>query len=133
MSANLTLVSVFVRDVARARAFYMEMLGLEPIPQLSSESFAFLKPASGSPIAIQDTSMLPQGIAAEPGGFRLDFEVDDLDATWNDWKAKGVAGLTEISDMGAGRVFFARDPEGNAIGVAQLYEPVRAMRKQMGM
>jgi len=133
MKAGLALVSVFVRDVARARAFYTEMLGLEPVPQLSSESFAFLKPASGSPIAVQDTSLLPPGVSAQPGGFRLDFEVDDLDATWSDWKAKGVEGLSEISDMGAGRVFYARDPEGNAIGVAQLYEPVRAMRKQLGL
>jgi hypothetical protein len=45
-----------------------------------------------------------------------------------EWKAKGVQVLTEVSDMGAGRWFRAKDPTGHVVSVYQLYPQVKAMR-----
>ncbi len=53
--------------------------------------------------------------------------------TGQQWKAKSVEILGEVTDMGAGRVFTAKDPEGHYIQVFHLYPGVREMQKQMGM
>jgi hypothetical protein len=41
--------------------------------------------------------------------------------------------LGEVIDMGAGRTFTAKDPEGHYIQVFHLYPQVREMQGQMGM
>ena len=133
MTASLALVGLFVRDLPRARAFYAERLGLEEVPQFSSDTFAFLKSAHGTPIALQTLDQLPPGANAQPGGAQLAFDVADLDATLRDWQAAGVPILTEIADMGAGRTFYALDPEGNLLGVSRLYELVREYRRSLGL
>jgi len=133
MNSSLILVSLYVRDLSGMQAFYREKLGLEVIPQLTGGGFVFLKPASGTPLALQDSAMLPPGAGAQPGASTLGFDVDDLDATYQDWKAAGVDVVSEIGDMGAGRLFYARDPEGNSLAVTQLYDAVRAVRRQLGV
>jgi hypothetical protein len=40
---------------------------------------------------------------------------------------------SEVIDMGAGRSFTTKDPEGHYIQVFHLYPQVRDMQKQMGM
>jgi hypothetical protein len=41
--------------------------------------------------------------------------------------------LGEVTDMGAGRTFTAKDPDAPYIQVFHLYPQVRDMQKQMGM
>jgi len=41
--------------------------------------------------------------------------------------------LGEVTDMGAGRTFTAKDPEGHYIQVFHLYPQVREMQNQMEM
>jgi len=41
--------------------------------------------------------------------------------------------LTEIIDMGAGRMFRAQDPDGRIINVYTLYPQVREFRSGQGM
>jgi predicted enzyme related to lactoylglutathione lyase len=60
-------------------------------------------------MSLQDLASLPPGVPAQPGGFELNFEVEDLDAAYQQWKAKGMEVLTEMMDMGAGRFFRAKD------------------------
>ena len=110
-----------------------EKLGLEVVPQFTGEGFVFLKPATGTPLALQDISMLPPGAGAQPGGCCLGFAFDDLDAVYRSWRASGGGVVSGIGDMGAGRVFYARDPEGNALAIAQLHPGVRAFRQQLGV
>src|SRR5262249_61026329 len=120
MNSSLILVSLYVRDLPGAQAFYTEKLGLEVVPQLTGGGFVFLKPARGTPLALQDAAMLPPGTGAQPGANSLGFDVDDLEATYHDWRAAGIEVVSEIGDMGAGRVFYARDPEGNSLAITQL-------------
>lgn len=129
MNHTFGMLGLYVQDVEKAKDFYTEFLGMKLIPEFSSPSFVFLQPREGTPIALQDVAALPPGVPAQPGGFELNLEVEDVDAAWQEWKAKGVEVLTEVTDMGAGRFFRAKDPEGHVLSVFQLYPQVKAMRQ----
>lgn len=131
--SSLVLVMLYVRDLARAEAFYREMLGLERVAQFSSDTFIFLKPEQGTPLALQAVSDMPAGMNAQPGATQLSFDVADVEAAYAEWRTKGIEVVSEITDMGAGRMFLARDPDGNTLSVSQLYDGVRAYRAQLGV
>jgi predicted enzyme related to lactoylglutathione lyase len=127
MNHTFGMLSLYVRDVEKAKAFYTDFLGMKLIPALSSPTFVFLQPTEGTSIALQDLAALPPGVSAQQGGFELNFEVEDVDKALQEWKAKGVEVLTEVADMGAGRWFRAKDPTGHVVSVYQLYPQVKAM------
>lgn len=134
MPAYLGLVMLVVDDVPRCTAFYTELLGFEVIKEFSSAGFVFLhSSAGGANLALQDASAQTYGIPLTHGGLALGFAVEDADATCRDWQSKSVEILEEVSDMGAGRMFAARDPAGNAIQVYHLYPQVLQVQKQLGL
>ena len=128
MNHTFGMLSLYVQDVEKAKAFYTEFLGMNFIPAFSSPTFVFLQPTEGTPIAIQDLNALPPGVSAQQGGFEINLEVEDVDAALREWKAKGVEVLSEVTDMGAGRWFRAKDPAGHVIAVYQLYPQMKSMR-----
>ena len=85
--------------------------------------------------ALQDATKENSGVGVPlaHGGIIPGFEVEDADAIYQQWKAKSVEILGEVTDMGAGRTFTAKDPEGHYIQVFHLYPGVCEMQKQMGM
>ena len=133
MASTTTLISIYCDDLPAMRAFYTERVGLEVVPFLSNESdFIFLKAASGTPIALRASSGRPAGMPSSAGCIEVGWDVPDIQAVYNDFKAAGVAVVTEIADMGAGLYFVAKDPAGNYLSITQLNEMVRASREQMG-
>jgi predicted enzyme related to lactoylglutathione lyase len=133
MASTTTLISIYCDDLPAMRAFYTERVGLEVVPFLSNESdFIFLKAASGTPIALRASSGRPAGMPSTPGCIEVGWDVPDIQAVYDDFKAAGVAVVTEIADMGAGLYFVAKDPAGNYLSVTQLNDMVRASREQMG-
>ena len=134
MSSHLGLLMLLVSDVPRSKAFYTEYLGLEAVPQFSSDEFVMLRSRTGgTSVALQDATKETYGVPQAHGGIIPGFEVDDADAVYQQWKAKSVEILGEVIDMGAGRMFTAKDPEGHYIQVYHLYPQIREMQKQMGM
>ena len=136
MSTQLGLVMVLVPDMSRAKEFYTELLGYEVVQALSSPDgdFLFLHAKTGGPnVALQDANKQNYGVPAEHGGIILGYAVEDADAVYQDWKSKSVEILGEVFDMGAGRIFTAKDPAGNYIQVYHLYPQVLEMQKQMGL
>ena len=136
MSAQLGLVMVLVPDMPRAKAFYTELLGYEVVQALSSpaEDFLFLHSKTGGPnLALQDANKETYGVPVERGGVILGFAVEDADAVYREWQSKSVEIQGDVFDMGAGRVFTAKDPAGNYIQVYHLYPQVQDMQKQMGL
>ena len=117
---KLGMVILFGRDLAGARRFYSETLGLPVIEELSGESFVALRPASGSSITLQDATTLPPGVAGQPGGMELGLAVEDVDAVHAEWQAKGVRLLTPPMDLPFGRTFLAADAEGHYLRVYRL-------------
>jgi predicted enzyme related to lactoylglutathione lyase len=134
MSAQLGLLMLLVRDVPAAKAFYTEYLGLEVVPQFSSDEFVMLRSRTGgTSLALQDASKETYGVPLAHGGIIPGFAVEDADAVYQQWKAKSVEVLGEVIDIGAGRMFTSKDPEGHYIQVFHLYPQVREMQNQMGM
>lgn len=121
MAYAFGMLALYVEDIKKATEFYTEFLDFQIVSDFSGPEFVYLQPAAGTPIAIQHTSALPSKVSSKPGGFEINLQVDDIKATWQIWKEKGIAGLTEISDMGAGLWFRANDTEGHILAVYQLY------------
>ena len=122
MPYQVGMLSIFVRDVAQSTRFYTDVLGFKLQEQFSNETFALGELAGGPNIALRSLDQLPAGASATPGGVEINFEVEDIQSAWQDWKAKNVTGLTEITDMGAGLNFSAKDPDGHCLNVYQLHD-----------
>lgn len=71
--AAVALVYLYVRDLARAAAFYTEALGLAFT--VHGEDWAEARLADGVRFALHGTAKDPQ----TPGTVRVNFETDDLD------------------------------------------------------
>jgi predicted enzyme related to lactoylglutathione lyase len=135
MTTRLALVTVLVQDMPHAKAFYTDLLGFEVIQDFSSPAGDFLflhSRASETNIALQDAIRTTSGVPLVHGGIMLGFAVEDADAVYREWQSKPVEILGEVGDMGAGRMFLARDPDGNYIQVYHLYPPVQNLQQRMG-
>ena len=63
MSSRLGLLMLLVRDVPRSKAFYTEYLGLEAVPEFSSDEFVMLRSRNGGTlIALQDATKETYGV-----------------------------------------------------------------------
>jgi catechol 2,3-dioxygenase-like lactoylglutathione lyase family enzyme len=120
------------QDLARARRWYSEKLGLEPVDERPGG--ILYRPAGGGEFA------LFQSAGASPGTFtQMGFEVDDIDATVTEMKRRGVVfeeveipglethnsiadieGNYPIKNSSGERAAWFRDSEGNMLGVGQL-------------
>jgi predicted enzyme related to lactoylglutathione lyase len=119
----------------RSKTFYTELLGFEAVPEFSSPTgdFLFLRSrTSGPDMALQDANIQTFGVPLAHGGLMIGFAVEDADAVYQDWQGRNVEILTEVGDIGAGRLFNAKDPDGNHIQVYHLYPHILEMQKQQG-
>ena len=111
-----------VTDVARARAFYGQTLGLkETMAHEFDASMWWIEYDIGAGTLALTNYTKP---AADHGGPNIAFEVEDLDAAIADLKAKGVKIVeccpgTTVMDCPTCRFFFIADPDGNGINIHQ--------------
>jgi catechol 2,3-dioxygenase-like lactoylglutathione lyase family enzyme len=121
------------QDLARARRFYAEKLGLQPVEE---------RPGGLRYRCAAGEFALFESVGAASGSHtQMGFEVDDLDAVVTDLSARGVVfeeydlpglrtvdGIAEVSGNypskgGRGeRAVWFRDSEGNMLGIGQ---PIR--------
>jgi catechol 2,3-dioxygenase-like lactoylglutathione lyase family enzyme len=117
------------RDLARARAFYSEKLGLEPIEERQG---GLLYRCRSGEFALFETAGAPSGAHTQ-----MAWQVDDIEATVSELRARGVVfdeydvpglstigGIAEIAgnypSKGVGeRAAWFRDSEGNVLGIGQ--------------
>jgi predicted enzyme related to lactoylglutathione lyase len=121
------------QDLERARAFYAEKLGLEPAEERDG---GLLYRLGDGEFALFGSSGRPSG-----GHTQMAFEVDDIEATVEELRGRGVMfeeydfpGLTTVNGIaevegnypskgGKGeRAAWFRDSEGNMLGIGQ---PIR--------
>src|SRR4051812_19478773 len=134
LSQGRTATRLPAQDLERARRFYSEQLGLEPVDERPGG--LLYRCARGGEFALFQSS------GASPGTFtQMGWEVDDIDATVAELKARGVVfeevdvpglrtvgGIAEIEgnypskNARGERGAWFRDSEGNMLGVGQ---PVR--------
>ncbi|HMA35072.1 MAG TPA: VOC family protein [Chloroflexia bacterium] len=113
MIQGLNFVMLHVPDVAEARAFFVDKLGLE----LEDDTPGFLQFKATHGGAALGVGQPPPG-AAE--GAELWWFVDDADAAHADLVAKGVTILEPPADQPFGRSLAIRGPGGQALYLLQL-------------
>lgn len=108
---RLSNVNLFVSDLERSYQFYTATLGLTVRTEFETPPTMRILDSGGCTLSLQpDETPWPAGVRR--GGVELDFEVDDIDATFLRLKAAGVQIETEPVDHEFGRNFDARDPDG---------------------
>ena len=107
---RVDFVSVLTQDLARARAFYADVLGLE----VETEGDSDMELRCGQvTLDVFDPSSIGQPFASSPAGLAL--RVEDVDAARAELESKGVVfdGETIVTDV-CKQAWF-KDPDGNAL------------------
>ena len=110
MITELAFVATPVTDMARARAFYEGALGLKPTHDFNGQWIEYTIPEGTFAITNIEPEWKPS-----PQGTSVAFEVDDLDATVEALKAKGIALDMGIFDTPVCRMAIISDPDGNHV------------------
>ncbi len=126
MISNISLVSVWVKDIDASLAFYTDVLGFEPKDDITfGEGFRWCTvvhpqqpelavhlTTPGEPLSqeLQDAIVRAQAGGGFPG---LGLQVDDCRATFEQLSAKGVEFLQEPSERPYGVEALMRDNSGN--------------------
>jgi predicted enzyme related to lactoylglutathione lyase len=123
---GLATVTLWADDVPAARAWYTEVLGIEPYFQRpDAENPAYVEFRLGDhqdEMGIIDRRYAPSGSSAQPGGAIVHWHVDDVAATIAALEAKGAAVYMPLTVRDSGFVTAAvQDPFGNIIGL--MYNP----------
>lgn len=113
-------VSLPVRDLARALAFYRDLVGLEPIPRPAlGVDGAWLAVGSAQVHLI----VTPPGVAVDepppslnPVASHVAFAIDDYAATLERLRREGLEVLETSPELGQ---MWVRDPDGHVIELIQ--------------
>ena len=115
---------ITVRSVARARAFYSDVLGgqvvLEENPCMVklANSWVIMNPGGGPTPDKQDISVVNYEFDNTLSTF-MNLRVADIQACYEEWSSKGAEFLTPPIDRGAEIRCYMRDPDGYLIEVGQ--------------
>ena len=122
MLKGLTTVSFFADDIAAARDWYTELLGMEPY---------FVRPVDGPPMYVEfricdyehELGIVDRRFAAadgpdKPGGAVIYWHVDDIRAGMERLESLGATVLEKPVERGPGFVTASVvDPFGNILGI----------------
>jgi catechol 2,3-dioxygenase-like lactoylglutathione lyase family enzyme len=113
-----------VRNIARSRAFYADVLGGEVVIESNpcvvqlSNSWIIMNPGGGPTPDKPEVELAANDSPNRVSSF-LNLRVADIDARYREWSARGAEFLTEPIDRGAEIRCYMRDPDGNLIEVGQ--------------
>ncbi|MCC8956452.1 VOC family protein [Bradyrhizobium sp. Pear77] len=114
MRVNRIVANVAASDVAAAKSFYRDILGLEPLMD-----FGWVATYGSSETMQVQISFASEGGSGTPVP-DLSIEVDDLDEALHRMQAAGIAIEYGPADEPWGvRRFFVRDPFGRLINILQ--------------
>jgi len=115
---RVDFVSFFTQDIARAKRFYTEVLGLE----IESEGEHDLELTCGQvTLDVFDPSSIGQPFAPSPAGPSL--RVPDVQAARAELESKGVQFDGETIETGVCHMASFKDPDGNALMIHRRYAP----------
>ncbi len=115
---HVDFVSFLTQDMARARAFYAETLGLE----IETEGESDMEFRAGQvTLDIFDPSSTGQPFAPSPAGLAL--RVSDVASARMELESKGVEFAGETIDTGVCHMAFFHDPDGNSLMLHRRYAP----------
>ncbi|WP_342362455.1 VOC family protein [Terrarubrum flagellatum] len=115
---NPNFLLLFVDSPKASADFYAGLFDRPPVE--SSPTFAMFALESGLMLGLWSRHTAEPRPAALAGGGELGLTVADagaVDATFSNWKARGVSMLQQPTDMDFGRTFVALDPDGHRLRV----------------
>jgi catechol 2,3-dioxygenase-like lactoylglutathione lyase family enzyme len=121
---GVDFVSVPTDDLAAAREFYGDVLGLEPssVWQRPGADPVGAEFENGTvTIALLDCGAL--GIEFRPSVAPLALRVDDVEAARAELESRGVTFKSDVIDSGVCHQAFFEDPAGNTLGLHHRYAP----------
>ena len=112
MTRGIKTVIYPVTDLARAKALYSGLLGVEPI--LDQPYYV------GYRVGDQDIGLDPNGHGQGMTGPLAYWHVDDIQASLRHLLDAGAQAQQEVKDVGGGKLTASvKDADGNAIGLIQ--------------
>jgi len=105
-------------DLARAKAFYEETVGLPPAKELGGGKWIEFDLPQGGCLAL--TTMVPGLTPSSEAGGSLAFEVEDIQALTETLKSKGVEFKMDLFESPVCHMAVALDSEGNSFMLHQL-------------
>jgi predicted enzyme related to lactoylglutathione lyase len=114
---KLGMITLFCRNVAETRSFYVNNLGLIEIKEMTSPTFATLMTNGGSLIGLQDVKTYQSGQTSTHGEVELGLEVEDVNTAYEKWKENNSEVTSPPIDLPFGRTFQGKDPEGHLLRV----------------
>ena len=107
---RVDFVSILTQDLKRAKAFYVEVLGLE----VETEGDSDMELRCGQvTLDVFDPSSIGQPFSVSPAGLAL--RVEDVDAARAELETKGVEFDGETIVTGVCKQAWFKDPDGNAL------------------
>ena len=114
---RVDFVSFLTQDLARAKRFYTEVLGLE----IETEGKSDLELRAGQvTLDVFDPSSIGEPFAPSPAGMAL--RVADVDAARAELEAKGVEFDGDTIETSVCKQAWFRDPDGNALMLHRRYD-----------
>jgi catechol 2,3-dioxygenase-like lactoylglutathione lyase family enzyme len=115
---KVDFVSVLTQDIARAKRFYSETLGLS----IESEGESDLEFTLGQlTLDVFDPSSMGEEFAPSPAGIAI--RVPDVAAARTELEAKGVEFDGDIVHTSVCDMTFFKDPDGNALILHRRFAP----------
>ncbi|AJE97288.1 VOC family protein [Pandoraea apista] len=117
------MVILYVASPTESAAFYADLFDLEPVE--ASPGFALFEFPSGMKLGLWARFAVAPTVIAPPGGSEIVVPVASdahVDATWEDWRARGITIVQSPTAMDFGRTFVASDPDGHRVRVYKLAE-----------
>ena len=121
---GVDFVSVPTRDLAKARDFYENVLGLEPssVWQRPGEEALGAEFENGT-VTIALIACEQVGIEFTPNKVPIALRVDDVAAARAELEARGVTFQGDIIDSGVCHQALFQDPDGNSLDLHHRYAP----------
>jgi len=122
-NAHVDFVSVPVRDLARAKDFYENTLGL-PLSPHSGNRWVEFDLENVTIALVSPEALGPQFLESfHPNSVPIAFRVDDVEETKRELERKGVVFANDLIDSGVCHIAPFRDPDGNKLQLHRRYAP----------
>lgn len=118
MLRGFTTISYWTDDLEAARAWYTELLGIEPYYVVPEGYIEFRIGDYQHELGLIDRRFAPPGAPREPGGAVMYWHVDDLHGSYQRLLAMGASPYQEPTVRGEGfETAAVVDPFGNVLGI----------------
>jgi catechol 2,3-dioxygenase-like lactoylglutathione lyase family enzyme len=119
---------VVAEDVERSRTFYADVLGGQTVKEGEpsivqlSNSWIIINVGGGPTVDKPEVILEPPPDPHRASSF-LNIRVADIQAVYDDWRARGAVFITPPKDLGSEIRCYLRDPDGHLIEVGQTTRP----------